>query len=223
MFYIYICLYKNLSYLIKTIPPPFLLPQRSRILGLDTISGSSGFLAPLTLGGLGPNTMRGNSALLSTMPCRDRPAIEQRLSQFPHAPQILRDEGKLCPPSRPWVLRVHSTLQPLGSPHHLRRPKMDFLPGFLSPTLRPMRSRAFSSSCCCMFRSHFVSSFPRTSDPVAGFSLSFSLITWATRAFRLSLLTAMAKSSHVHVLLWYSRQGSTKLRSPQSTLFFSPL
>lgn len=32
----------------------------------------------------------------------------------------------------------------------------------------------------------------------------------------------MAKSSHVHVLLWYSRQGSTKLRSPQSTLFFSP-
>lgn len=103
MFYIYICLYKNLSYLIKTIPPPFLLPQRSRILGLDTISGSSGFLAPLTLG-LGPNTMRGNSALLSTMPCRDRPAIEQCLSQFPHAPQILRDEGKLCPPSSPWIL-----------------------------------------------------------------------------------------------------------------------
>lgn len=103
MFYIYICLYKNLSYLIKTIPPPFLLPQRGRILGLDTISGSSGFLAPLTLG-LGPNTMRGNSALLSTMPCRDRPAIEQCLSQFPHAPQILRDEGKLCPPSSPWIL-----------------------------------------------------------------------------------------------------------------------
>lgn len=32
----------------------------------------------------------------------------------------------------------------------------------------------------------------------------------------------MAKSSHVHVLLWYSRQGRTRFRSFQSTLFFSP-
>lgn len=47
-------------------------------------------------------------------------------------------------------------------------------------------------------------------------------LTWATRALRLSRFTAIAKSSHVQVLLWYSRQGSTRLSSPQSTLFFSP-
>lgn len=32
----------------------------------------------------------------------------------------------------------------------------------------------------------------------------------------------MAKSSHVHVLLWYSKQGKTRFRSFQSTLVFSP-
>lgn len=46
--------------------------------------------------------------------------------------------------------------------------------------------------------------------------------TCATKALRLSLFTAMAKSSQVQVLLWYSRHGSTRFRSPQSTLFFSP-
>lgn len=46
--------------------------------------------------------------------------------------------------------------------------------------------------------------------------------TCATSAFLLSLFTAMAKSSHVQVLLWYSRQGRTRFRSFQSTLLFSP-
>lgn len=116
------------------------------------------------------------------MPCRDRPVVEVSLS----APYKLQSPtnpvgwGDALPTLKSLDPEPESDLilQSLGSPDHLRLLKMDFLPGFLSPTLRPIRSRAFSSSCCCMFRSDFVSSFPRTSDPVAGFNLNFSLITW---------------------------------------------
>lgn len=68
--------------------------------------------------------------------------------------------------------------RPAGCCCHLRLPKIDFLLGFFSPTLSPMRSRAFSSSSCCwMVPSDLFSSFPRASAPAAGFRRSFSLIT----------------------------------------------
>lgn len=63
---------------------------------------------------------------------------------------------------------------------HLRRLKMLFLLELLSAELRPMRSRAFSSSsCCCWLVSDFPSdAFPRRSTTDAGFRRSFSFIIW---------------------------------------------
>lgn len=70
---------------------------------------------------------------------------------------------------------------------HFRRLKMLFLLEVLSTLLRPMRSRAFSSSsCCCRLLSDFPSeTFPRTSEPGAGFRRSFSLIIWTTSSRQL--------------------------------------
>lgn len=62
--------------------------------------------------------------------------------------------------------------------YHLRRLKMLFLLELLSAVLRPMSSRAFSSSsCCCRLLSDFPSSdLLRRSETEAGFSRSFSFI-----------------------------------------------
>lgn len=64
---------------------------------------------------------------------------------------------------------------------HLRRLKMLFLLELLSPVLRPIRSRAFSSSsCCCRPLSDFASdALPRRSEPEDGFRRSFSFIIYA--------------------------------------------
>lgn len=79
--------------------------------------------------------------------------------------------------SRGGVLRVQS---------HLCLLKMDFLPGFFSPTLRPISSRAFSSSSCCwMWPSSLPSCFPRDSEPAAGLRRSFSLMTYEGQGERI--------------------------------------
>lgn len=64
---------------------------------------------------------------------------------------------------------------------YLRRLKMLFLLEFLSAVLKPMRSRAFSSSsCCCRLFSDFLSgTLPRSSVPAAGFRRSFSFIIYS--------------------------------------------
>lgn len=73
---------------------------------------------------------------------------------------------------------------PLNSRRHLCRLNILFLPELLSAVLRPMRSRAFSSSsCCCRLLSAFPSdAFPLKSEPEAGFRRSFSFIIWAARS-----------------------------------------
>lgn len=65
-----------------------------------------------------------------------------------------------------------------GAFFHLRRLKMLFLLELLSAVLRPMSSRAFSSSsCCCRLLSDFPSNdLLRRSEAEAGFSRSFSFI-----------------------------------------------
>lgn len=47
--------------------------------------------------------MRGNPALCPPCPAGTGQLLNN-VSQFPYAPQILQDEGKLCPPSSPWIL-----------------------------------------------------------------------------------------------------------------------
>lgn len=76
-----------------------------------------------------------------------------------------------------------SRLLQSGGSFHLRRLKMLFLLELLSAVLRPMSSRAFSSSsCCCRLLSDFPSSdLLRRSEAEAGFRRSFSFIIYQIR------------------------------------------
>lgn len=86
---------------------------------------------------------------------------------------------------------------------HLRRLKMLFLLELLSALLRPMRSRAFSSSSCCWRPlSDFPSDdFPLRSEPEAGFRRSFSFIIWPTKSTSIKLLIICANLSFLLLVI----------------------
>lgn len=86
-----------------------------------------------------------------------------------------------------------------GCSFHLRRLKMLFLLELLSAVLRPMSSRAFSSSsCCCRLLSDFPSNdLLRRSEAEAGFRRSFSFIIYQIRKKKTKLVMS-SSSATVH-------------------------